>query len=91
MGQMHDLTEQLKGELLTMLVARHGPLLGGTPLRQALGYSSAESLRKAVSRGHVAVRLFTLPKRRGVYALTTDVAKWLAEASAPQEQERSSL
>lgn len=46
----------------------------------ALGHASAASLRQARKRGQVTVPIFTLPKRRGFFALTRDVAEWLAEA-----------
>lgn len=58
----------------------HGPLLGGATLVVALGLTNAAALRQARRRGHVAVALFTLPKRRGYFALTRDVADWLAQA-----------
>lgn len=68
--------EELRGELELL----HGPLLGGSKLIAALGHANAASLRQARRRGRVAVPLFTLPKRRGFFALTRDVAAWLAEA-----------
>jgi hypothetical protein len=68
--------EQLRGELELL----HGPLLGGPKLIAALGLASAAALRQARRRGSVAVPVFTLPKRRGFFALTRDVAAWLAAA-----------
>lgn len=70
----------LKTILRNELESRHGPLLGGPTLVAALGLASAAALRQARKRGHVAVAVFTLPKRRGVFALTRDVADWLAQA-----------
>jgi hypothetical protein len=72
----------LKATLRNELESRHGPLLGGSALVAALGLASAAALRQARRRGHVAVAVFTLPKRRGVFALTRDVADWLAQARA---------
>lgn len=72
----------LKAALREEMESRHGPLLGGTTLVAALGLKSAAALRQARKRGHVAVAVFTLPKRRGVFALTRDVADWLAQARA---------
>lgn len=77
----HDLAT-LQAALRDELVSRHGPLLGGAALTAALGLNSAAALRQARKRGHVAVAVFTLPKRRGVFALTRDVADWLAQARA---------
>jgi len=72
----------LKAALRDEMELRHGPLLGGATLVAALGLKSAAGLRQARKRGHVAVAVFTLPKRRGVFALTRDVADWLAKARA---------
>lgn len=70
-----DLRTQLRESLLRL----HGPLLGGAPLVAALGHRSTASLRQARRRGQVAVPLFVVPNRRGWFALTQDVADWLAE------------
>ena len=78
MRQAADLQEQLKGELRRDLLARHGVMLYGQALAQALGYRSADSMRKAASRGQIPVALYRFPKRRGVYALTQEVADCLA-------------
>ncbi len=68
----------LRDALSEQMVRNHGELLGGTALVRALGYNSSAALRQARRRDHVAVTLFTLPNRRGVYALTREIADWLA-------------
>ena len=61
------------------LLAHYGaPLPGGDDLRSALGYPSLEALRQAISRGTVPVPVFAVEHRRGKFALTKDVAVWLA-------------
>lgn len=70
------LVEQLYEDLR----ARHGPILGGGDLAQAMGYRTLAAFRQARRRGQVEVALFTLPNRRGVFALGLDVARWLANA-----------
>jgi hypothetical protein len=72
-------TALLKDQLRETLLRLHGPLLGGEPLVSALGHRSAASLRQARRRGQIGVPLFTVPNRRGWFALTQDVADWLAE------------
>lgn len=57
----------------------NGPLLGGAALRKALGFSSSEAFRQACFRGHIPIKVFTIPNRRGKFAFTSDVATWLAE------------
>jgi hypothetical protein len=70
-----SLAELLEHDLLTRY---HAPLLGGDDLRSALGYPSVEALRQAISRGTVPVPVFSVEHRRGKFALTKDVAAWLA-------------
>jgi len=76
MLQSKLLVEQLYEDLLV----RHGPIIGGVDLAQAMGYRSLAAFRQARRRGQVEVSLFTLPNRRGVFALGLDVARWLADA-----------
>jgi hypothetical protein len=64
------------------LMKDEGSLLSGDALRRALGYRSLDALRQAISRGTVPVPVFTLPNRRGRFALTCDVAIWLAAQSS---------
>lgn len=73
-------TAELEIKIRTEMERTHGPLLGGIRLANALGHNSIAGLRQARYRGQVAVTLFTLPHRRGFYALTRDVAEWLAHA-----------
>lgn len=53
-------------------------MLGGAALYRALGFPTAAAMRQAVSRGRVPVPLFDIENRRGRFALTRDVALWLA-------------
>lgn len=74
-----DTLADLRKEMRESLLRLHGPLLGGERLATALGHQSVGSLRQARRRGQVLVPLFTVPNRRGWFALTLDVADWLAE------------
>ena len=65
-------------ELEQQLMSKYGPLLSGDDLRQVLGYPSLDALRQAICRNRAPVPVFTLQNRRGKYALTKDVAIWLA-------------
>jgi hypothetical protein len=60
------------------LLHRYGPMIGHDDLRQALGYVSTDAFRQALSRDQVPVPVFPVPYRRGKYALSKDVAHWLA-------------
>ncbi len=73
------LLENLRIEIEKELYTHVGPLLFGKPLYTALGFSSPEAFRQALSRKTVPVEIFSLPNRRGRFALSRDIAKWLAE------------
>jgi hypothetical protein len=68
--------------ILESLTRTHEPLLGGTRLWKLLGYSSAAAFNKAVERNTVPVPTFRIPHRRGRFARTHDVVRWLIAVSA---------
>jgi hypothetical protein len=60
------------------LLHHYGPMVSGDTLRLVLGYPSPDAFRQALSRKTVPVPVFTVPHRRGKFALVKDVAIWLA-------------
>tara|TARA_R110002072_G_scaffold33030_9_gene100268 strand:+ start:20034 stop:20333 length:300 start_codon:yes stop_codon:yes gene_type:complete len=60
------------------LLATYGPMLSGESLWKSLGYSSADAFRQAASRKKVPIPIFSITHRRGKYALTKEVARWIA-------------
>ena len=77
-----DSEDKLAREIEQSLHERHGPMLGGAALYRALGFPTAAAMRQAIARGRVPVPLFDIEKRRGRFALTRDVALWLANCRA---------
>jgi hypothetical protein len=71
-------TELIK-ELEEKLFSTHGPMMTGDMLYKSLGYSSADAFRQAISRKTVPINTFLINKRRGRFALTTDIATWVAK------------
>ena len=71
------------------LLRQHGELMSGESLRRALGIKSARTFFRAVASGQLPVPVFEVPGRRGRYARTRDVARWLDElgASGATDQE----
>lgn len=63
------------------LARAYGQLLGLEALRHVLGYPSTVAMRRAHQRGVFPVPLRRLPGRRGLFALTKDVATWLEHLS----------
>jgi len=56
---------------------RYGPVLGGDDLRTFLGYRTAAALAKARYLGLVGVPLFSIPGRKGKFAMTSEACSWL--------------
>ncbi len=75
-------TRQLNDELLKQF----GPLIGGIDLRKALGFRSAATFQRAIREKTLKIPIFDVPGRRGKFALTADVATWLATVSNPEHQ-----
>lgn len=72
------------------LTLRYGPLLAGDALRQVLGYTSSDAFRQALSRKTIPIPVFSIPNRRGKFALVKDAASWLASQreAAAQKMEK---
>lgn len=71
--------EQLANQLEQELTLQHGPMVSNDDLRIALGYTSMDAFRQSLVRKTVPIPVFSLPNRRGKYALVKDLALWLAE------------
>lgn len=62
------------------MVDRYGPVVGGVDLRRLLGYRTRSAFERAVRLGQLPVPVFRMPGRRGVFALTHEVAASLLRA-----------
>jgi hypothetical protein len=66
-------------DLTSQLIERHGAVLGSRALARELGYPSASAFQQALVRNTVPFTVFKLPNRRGHFALTIEVARWLSK------------
>ena len=66
------------------LIKTYGPLMGGEDLWLALGFKTGPAFRHAIREHSVPLNIFEIPGRRGKFALTEDVEKWLEEVSTPR-------
>lgn len=80
-----DTLEQLRQALECQLLPYYGPLLGSRDLWRVLGYSSPGGFRQAKFRNQLPVTVFEIEGRRGSYALTIEVAAWLATQRMPNQ------
>jgi len=58
---------------------RYGPLLDAKDLAEVLRFSGTLALERSMQRGHLNIRTFHLPGRRGVFAHANDVAAYIAK------------
>ena len=70
-------------KLQDTLTRLYGPLLASRDLWKLLGYASPAAYRQARARRRLPVAEFEIEGRRGRFALTQDVARWLAQQRQP--------
>lgn len=68
--------------LETKYLRTFGAVLSAAQTARILGYKSTASLAKARARGALPFQMFLLPKRRGWFADTVDVAAFVDSAKA---------
>ncbi len=79
----------LSVDVARLLIEReHGPILSCPALWRLLGYRSVDAFRKAVQRKTVPVETFTIPHRKGHFAKTADVVRWLDSLNHPTTEEQ---
>ena len=69
----------LREQIAASLNAEYGPMIGGKNLCKVLGYNSSGAFRQALYKKAVPVEVFAIENRRGKFALSVDIAHWLAE------------
>ena len=72
-----------------LIEREHGPILSCPVLWRLLGYRTADAFRKAVQRKTVPVETFSIPHRRGRFAKTVDVVRWLDTLTTPASSSAS--
>ena len=80
-------TEGVTKDWAKELERQFGPVIGGRSLWRLLGYPSTAAFRQARRRDCVPVKCITLPSRRGAFASTLEVARWIeatVETLAPE-------
>lgn len=59
------------------LLRTYGHVVGGGALYQLLGYATPDAFQQALRRDAIGVPVFTLPGRRGKFAMTQDISAFL--------------
>ena len=78
--------DELTTELEAILTERYGLMLPSRVLWKLLGYPSTDAWRKAIQRKTRPVPIFQIPERNGYFALSRDVAVWIAKARMSAEE-----
>lgn len=68
--------------VLSDLTDRYGEMIGGSALSKVLGYQSIAAMTMALNRKTLDIPTFFIPGRRGRFALTTEIAAWMAKHRA---------
>lgn len=71
--------DQLRSELLE----RYGAMVGGPELTKLLGFKTYAAFYRTWRAGDLGVQVFHIPGRRGLFALTQDVAAWMSQLARP--------
>ncbi len=85
---LEEQMQALASEIEHDLYQHFGPLLFNANLYAALGYPSGDAFRQALCRKTVPVEIFSIERRRGKFALSRDVALWLAQQRFQQATEK---
>lgn len=72
--RQQDLAIQLEQKL----TETYGPTMMNDDLCKVLGFRTMAAFRQALVRNQVPVPVFSIRNRQGKFALTTDIAEWLA-------------
>ena len=67
----------------------HGPLIGGAALWKSLGFNTQAAFKRAHRLGLLSVHVFEIPNRKGLFALTHEVATWIESVSIKQTEEKN--
>ena len=64
-------------EQLNYLLERYGSLMTGNALWKTLGFQNSAAFRQAKTKERLGLRVFSIPNRRGTFAHTREVDRWL--------------
>lgn len=76
---------QPESALKKSMNSRFGPTLGGNDLYTALGFNTYAAFHRSRQLGELGVHVFKLPRRRGWFALTDEVADWLEKQAGNRD------
>lgn len=72
------------------LLRQYGELVSLKEIAFQLKFPTAEAVRKSHERGHLALELIRLPKRRGLFAYTRALAQLMNQSVSPPKRRKAS-
>jgi len=84
-SKVQTLGKKIEADLLELFGS---PLLTVSDLKKALNYSSTASIHQSISKKTFPIKVFNMPNRREKFALTSDVASYLAEQALKSEHQK---
>lgn len=81
---------KVPADVTQWLLQEHGPLMSGEALWCCIGFKNAAAFRQAKTQGRLCVPVFSLPQRRGTFALTQDVADWIGNLAREAKEQKFS-
>lgn len=82
---------QKSKDLAGQMLEKYGPLMRGADLYTALGFKTYAAFHRAREKDRIGVRIFAVPGRRGVFALTNDVTAWLLVQANESLEDRNRI
>lgn len=75
-----------RSTLELVLTLQHGPYMGSAKVVSLLSFPSLSALTSARRRGTLPIEMVELPDRKGFWARTVDVARWIesVEQASPK-------
>jgi hypothetical protein len=73
------------------LFRQYGELVSADELARLLKFPTADALRKAHERGQLPIRMIRMPGRRGFFASTLAVARFIDDCEAAQHTTTSAM
>lgn len=68
---------EINANMSEQMLKQYGPVMNGKDLYLSLGFKTYSAFYRAMQLKELGVDVFRLPKRRGWFAKTTEVASWI--------------
>lgn len=78
---------QGKSKIEEQLTTEFGPLIGGADLWKTMGFKSQGAFKRAQRNGLLGIKVFEIQNRKGLFALTHELAAWIDLVSGQKAED----